>query len=231
MASSECAYERARLANIERNERMLRELNLGALKRDMRREERQRAERRRGAAQRREKKRKRKAAAQPQRRSRRARRLPPPKYTPDNAVEDAREEEQRREEEVANGWRDAETGLWRGERFGEVPGVPVGTVFGEGDYQRKGALKCHALASSGRSSHLSGSTITQRRFSLLLLNNDNGLSDVSRYGIIEYAGAGGRHRGQNRTAEQSFHQTWKSATNAAPTEPCLWTARARHSGP
>ena len=141
MASSECAYERARLANIERNERMLRELNLGALKRDMRREERQRAERRRGAAQRREKKRKRKAAAQPQRRSRRARRLPPPKYTPDNAVEDAREEEQRREEEVANGWRDAETGLWRGERFGEVPGVPVGTVFGEGDYQRKGRFE------------------------------------------------------------------------------------------
>ena len=35
------------------------------------------------------------------------------------------------------------------------------------------------------------------------------------FDVIEYAGAGGRHRGQNRTAEQSFHQTWKSATNAA----------------
>ena len=40
-------------------------------------------------------------------------------------------------EEKRQGWRLAD-GRWRGERFGEVPGVGVGTVFGKGDYQRKG---------------------------------------------------------------------------------------------
>ena len=48
----------------------------------------------------------------------------------------------------------------------------------------------------------------------VVVNNDNGLS-VDRGDVLEYAGSGGRLRGQNRTAEQSFHQTWKSATNAA----------------
>lgn len=48
----------------------------------------------------------------------------------------------------------------------------------------------------------------------LILNNDNGLSrDMGA--TIMYAGSGGRHRGQNRTAPQSFHQTWDNLTNAA----------------
>jgi len=39
----------------------------------------------------------------------------------------------------------------------------------------------------------------------LILNNDNGLSSDNGDEVV-YAGGGGRHRGQNRSAPQSFHQ-------------------------
>ena len=48
----------------------------------------------------------------------------------------------------------------------------------------------------------------------VIVNNDNGLSS-DRGDTIEYAGSGGRMRGQNRTAPQSFHQSWDNVTNAA----------------
>lgn len=48
----------------------------------------------------------------------------------------------------------------------------------------------------------------------LIPNNDNGLS-VDNGESFSYAGAGGRRRGQIRTAQQSFDQSWQSAVNAA----------------
>ena len=48
----------------------------------------------------------------------------------------------------------------------------------------------------------------------IILNNDNGMSSDNG-DTIQYAGSGGRRRGQNRTAPQSFHQDWSNVTNAA----------------
>lgn len=121
-------------------------------------------------------------------------------------------------DQVAKGWR-TESGRWRGERFGHVPGVPVGTVFGAGDYQRKGRFEMSANGFfAPRVTPEWIDRHTKAAFSLVF-NNDNGNS-VDSFDVLRYAGAGGRHRGQNRTAVQSFHQTWKSATNAALRENC-----------
>jgi hypothetical protein len=216
----ESAYERARRANIARNESKLRELNLGALWRGARRQAEDEAALRRQRSSRRRQGSKRKRAAElakaPKRRSRRVKRMdPPPLYTPVDATGEKQDEERRRGEEVAQGWRDGKSGLWRGERFGEVPGVPAGTVFGAGDFQRQGRFD---MARTGFFKPVVTpewiDNDTKEVFAVVI-NNDNGMSNVSRFDVIEYAGAGGRHRGQNRTAEQSFHQTWKSATNAA----------------
>ena len=48
----------------------------------------------------------------------------------------------------------------------------------------------------------------------IIVNNDNGASQ-DRGDSILYAGSGGRRRGQNRTAPQSFDQDWTNATNSA----------------
>ena len=48
----------------------------------------------------------------------------------------------------------------------------------------------------------------------LIVNNDNGLS-ADQGDVVSYAGSGGRNRGQNRSAPQSFDQSWESSTNAA----------------
>ena len=130
------AYERARLANIARNEAKLRELKVGDFKRHVAEQrENERQQRRR---------RKRKASTlppRPLRRSRRAKRQPPPAlYTPLDADEERKQEESQRQEEISKGWRNS-LGVWRGEMFGEVPGVPVGAVFGPGDYQRLGRFE------------------------------------------------------------------------------------------
>ena len=53
----------------------------------------------------------------------------------------------------------------------------------------------------------------------MVTDNDNGLS-VDNGGSIVYAGSGGRRRGQNRTAPQTFDQTWDNATNAAMRKNC-----------
>ena len=47
----------------------------------------------------------------------------------------------------------------------------------------------------------------------LLRWQDNGASDFASFDTVRYAGAGGRNRGQNRTATQSFDQSWTSAVN------------------
>merc|ERR1712054_40153 len=48
----------------------------------------------------------------------------------------------------------------------------------------------------------------------IVLNNDNGLSRDMGDTIV-YAGSGGRRRGQNRSAKQSFDQSWENLTNAS----------------
>jgi len=104
-------------------------------------------------------------------------------------------------------------GTWRGERFGDVKDVFVGQVFGAGDYQRQGRFEMSK----------NGFFVPQVQPEWLepgkgcysiILNNDNGLSRDEGDTIV-YAGGGGRHRGQNRSATQSFHQTWDNQTNAA----------------
>lgn len=104
-------------------------------------------------------------------------------------------------------------GLWLGERFGHIKDVPVGTVFGGGDYQRLGRQE---MMSSG----FFRPFVTPEWCApgvgcySLILNNDNGAS-LDRGDKIIYAGSGGRMRGQNRTAKQSCNQDWSNVTNAA----------------
>ena len=205
------AYERARLLNIARNEAKLRELNIGAFKNHIR--EQQEFKKRRQRI-----RRKRKAPStsptRPLRRSRRAKRQPPPAlYTAHEADEERKQEESQRQKEMSNGWRN-NLGVWRGERFGEVPGVPVGTVFGSGDYQRVGRFEMSRTGFFKPIVTPEWIDNATKEVYAVVFNNDNGLS-IDKGDVIEYAGSGGRMRGQNRTAEQSFHQNWKSATNAA----------------
>jgi E3 ubiquitin-protein ligase UHRF1 len=102
---------------------------------------------------------------------------------------------------------------WRGECYGLVDGVPVGTVFGAGDWQREGRKE---MTDTGF--HV---PMVQPEFLepnggcyALILNNDNG-SSRDEGETVWYAGSGGRHRGQNRTAKQSFHQDWSNTVNSA----------------
>ena len=203
------AYERARLANIARNEAKLRELKVGAFKRHIREQQENEMQKR--------KRRKRKTSTVPTgpvRRSRRAKKQPPPAlYTPTDANEERKQEESQRQEEIAKGWRNS-LGAWRGEMFGEVPGVPVGTVFGSGDYQRQGRFEMSRTGFFKPFVTPEWIDNATKEVYAVVVNNDNGLS-MDKGDVIEYAGSGGRLRGQNRTAEQSFHQNWKSATNAA----------------
>ena len=153
------AYERARLVNIARNEAKLRELNIGAFKNHIREQQefkrRQRIRRKRKAPS--------TSPTRPLRRSRRAKRQPPPAlYTAHEADEERKQEESQRQKEMSNGWRN-NLGVWRGERFGEVPGVPVGTVFGSGDYQRVGRFECRVLDSSNPLSPLNGLIMPPKR--------------------------------------------------------------------
>eukprot|EP00943_MAST-04B_sp_MAST-4B-sp1_P001683 g1683.t1 len=204
------AYERARLVNIARNEAKLRELEIGALKGHIREQQefkrRQRIRRKRKAPS--------TSPTRPLRRSRRAKRQPPPAlYTTREADEERKLEESQRQNEISNGWRNS-LGVWRGERFGEVPGVPVGTVFGSGDYQRLGRFEMSRTGFFKPIVTPEWIDNATKEVYAVVFNNDNGLS-ADKGDVIEYAGSGGRMRGQNRTAEQSFHQNWKSATNAA----------------
>jgi len=104
-------------------------------------------------------------------------------------------------------------GTWRGERYGEVGGVVVGQVFGAGDYQREGRFEMSRSGFFAPRVQPEWLEPGKGCYSIIL-NNDNGLSQDHGDTIV-YAGGGGRHRGQNRSAPQSFHQSWDNQTNAA----------------
>ena len=104
-------------------------------------------------------------------------------------------------------------GLWSGERFGEVDGVPVGTVFGRGDFQRLGRKEM-MISGFFRPFVTPEWCVPGVGCFAIIVNNDNGASQ-DQGDTIYYAGSGGRKRGQNRTAPQSFDQDWNNVTNAA----------------
>ena len=97
--------------------------------------------------------------------------------------------------------------------FGEVPGVPVGTVFGPGDYQRLGRSEMSRTGFFKPFVTPEWIDTATKEVYAVVVNNDNGLS-VDK-GDVRICRLRWPTSGQNRTAEQSFHQTWKSATNAA----------------
>ena len=197
------SYEQARLDRIAHNKQVLTELGihelvsssatvapLGTSARGSRKRQRVNAE------------------LLPQRQSLRARGAEPP----ESAVPLPAAEAPSRAAREEPGARDEADGKWIGERFGEISSVKVGKVFGAGDYQRKGRFE---MAASG----FFAPTVQPewlepgRGCFALILNNDNGLSRDEGHKIV-YAGGGGRHRGQNRSAPQSFHQSWENLTNA-----------------
>ena len=192
-------YEKQRLRNIETNAQALEALGIGALI----------PERKKASQQPRQNKKRDREPAQPVRESRRARALPVPMYTPGQDEIIAAEN---RKSEIEQGTRMPD-GLWSGERFGEVDGVAVGTVFGKGDYQRLGRQE---MVTSGFHQPFVNPEWCAPGIGCysIIFNNDNG-SSMDDGDRIVYAGSGGRRRGQNRTAPQSFDQDWDNVTNAA----------------
>lgn len=144
-------------------------------------------------------------AASPSRRSLRAQQQPPVVYSADHVEDDRAELAAQRRVQQQSGHRLAD-GRWRGERYGQVRGVAVGSVFGAGDYQRKGRFE---MSETGfHLGHVQPEWLDPSGDGVwsLVLNNDNGQSDFSSFETVTYAGAGGRNRGQNRTAAQSYDQ-------------------------
>ena len=96
-------------------------------------------------------------------------------YTPADANEERKQEESQRQEEIAKGWRNS-LGAWRGEMFGEVPGVPVGTVFGSGDYQRRGRFEMSRTGFFKPFVTPEWIDNATKEVYAVVVNNDNGLS-------------------------------------------------------
>lgn len=115
---------------------------------------------------------------------------------------------------LESGWRikEAQKTVWRGEVFGSVKGVEVGHVFGEGDFQRLGRQEMSETGFFVPAVQPEWCVPGQGCYAIIL-NNDNG-SNLDQGDTVVYVGGGGRHRGQNRTAPQSFHQSWDNMTNA-----------------
>jgi hypothetical protein len=158
--------------------------------------------------------RQRKAPRDPTRQSMRTRNLPTPAYTPDLHEAMAADA---RTVDVEDGRR-LPDGSWSGERFGHVEGVEQGRVFGFGDHQRLGRQE---MTDSGffRPFVTPEWNAPGEGCYAVILNNDNGASTDGGDRIL-YAGSGGRRRGQNRTAPQSFDQDWHNLTNAALRQNC-----------
>jgi len=192
-------YEKQRLRNMEANAKALAALDIDALipMKSIHQQPRAKI-----------KKRSREPAVAT-RESRRARAIPVPVYTPGQYEVFA---EKSRTREIAEGSRMSD-GLWSGERFGEVNGVAVGTVFGKGDFQRLGRQE---MSTSGFHQPYVNPEwcVPGVGCYSVIVNNDNGSSQDTG-DMIMYAGSGGRRRGQNRTAPQSFDQDWDNVTNAA----------------
>lgn len=153
--------------------------------------------------------RQRKAPRAPTRESRRTRSLPTPAYTP--GMHEAMVAEAK--SVAVDEGRRMPDGSWSGERFGAVEGVQVGHVFGVGDYQRLGRQE---MMDSGffRPFVTPEWNAPGEGCYAVILNNDNGAS-TDEGDRICYAGSGGRRRGQNRTAPQSYDQDFENLTNAA----------------
>ena len=79
------------------------------------------------------------------RESRRIRALPSVDYNQESHEVDAEVEKAKdtTKDEIAKGYR-LKDGRWRGEKFGDVEGVEVGTIFGAGDFQRQGRQEMSA---------------------------------------------------------------------------------------
>lgn len=188
------AYELQRAQTIAENAAVLEKLGLKKLVKKRAAPQRQKRPRER---------------QEPKRASQRQRQLPAVTYTPG---QDEVLRVQERQADVDEGRR-LPDGTWLGERFGEVDGVAVGTVFGAGDYQRLGRQE---MMETGffRPFVTPEWAVPGVGCYSLILNNDNG-SGNDEGDTIRYAGSGGRRRGQNRTAPQSFDQDWTNVTNAA----------------
>ena len=143
------------------------------------------------------------------RESARARKLPIPVCMPG---QEDKVDESSLSDKIAQGAR-VQDGRWRGEVFGEVEGVEVGKCFGAGDYQRLGRQEMSDTGFFRPFVTPEWNHPNDGCFSLIL-NNDNGQSHDEGDTVL-YAGSGGRRRGQNRTAPQTFDQDWTNITNAA----------------
>ena len=200
-AIMDSAYEAQRARNIARNAEELDRLGLQKL-----------IEKRPSAPR---QPRQRKAPRAPTRESRRTRSLPTPAYTP--GMHEAMVAEAK--SVAVDEGRRLSDGSWSGERFGAVEGVEVGHVFGAGDYQRLGRQE---MMDSGffRPFVTPEWNAPGEGCYAVILNNDNGAS-TDEGNRISYAGSGGRRRGQNRTAPQSFDQACgRPPTPRQPLQPC-----------
>ena len=111
-------YERQRLANIARNNAKLAELGLDSVL--LSRPSKPATKKRKRA----------RPPAVPQRRSDRGQKRPPAVYSATHAEDEQIAERARQQQQVSSGYRDATDGRWRGERFGLVEGVELGTYSG-----------------------------------------------------------------------------------------------------
>jgi len=193
-------YERRRLAQIQVNSQFLTSLSLPTLS-PKKQAPKKVAKRDRSHV-----------AVHPARVSARIRQLPTPNYTVED-IEHLPDKKNDLGEAVKQGYC-TKSGKWRGETFGEVDGVSVGTVFGAGDFQRLGRQEM--MESGFFRPFVTPEWIDPSNGGCysLILNNDNGLSK-DQGDRVTYAGSGGRRRGQNRTAPQCFDQSWLNTTNAA----------------
>jgi len=203
-------YEQSRLERMRSNERALRAMGLVKMSEQLIGREKKKKSASRAKRRSESKEKKKKAAT---RRSSRIRSMPAPTYVPPSPLEEIESKKDSLRDEIRAGYRDKHDKKWIGERFGHIPSVEVGTVFGEGDYQRQGRTE---MKTCGFFRPWVTPEWIERNGACyaVIINNDNGLSQ-DKGDIIRYAGSGGRMRGQNRNAKQSFDQSWKNATNAA----------------
>ena len=197
-AEAPSLYERERSENIKRNEAFLsqlglKELNKATVQAPARKKVKRTA--------------KKSDPSLPRRTSSRVQNIPPAAYDSSAPVPTASEYGPPRSSEadlLAKGYKcsDEENGgvRWAGEMYGEVPGVPVGTVFGAGDHQRLGRKEMAERGFFVPWVQPEWFPPKEHAYALIL-NNDNGSGSDSGDTFI-YVGGGGRHRGQNRTAKQ-----------------------------
>ena len=190
-----CEYEIRRLENMKRNAEVLKALGLDGDSDEfsmMKASKKRKMKSSRSTTIKKQKKGKLKST----RRSKRIRKEPaPPIYVPEEF-----DTESSRRKLIKSKRK------YKGDRFGEVKGVKEGRVFGAGDFQRLGRKE---MSENGFFHPFVTPEFMERNGACysIIVNNDNGLSKDSGDTIL-YAGSGGRMRGQNRTAKQSFHQTY-----------------------